>query len=130
MGSSGYIDEAEFKSVYSHDDIDDTRFDYCNVKIGSLLNLALDYDAGTDFTDTEITPILKLLSEEALRRLLQASKGDDVVNPFDYIQTNVSRFASSVIRENGFIIALMKEAISKKHHVKYSNVLTLPSHSD
>lgn len=132
MASSGYIDsETDMESIWDMT-IPTARFALVNVQMGEILNFTIrkDMDSQTDVTDTKIIAILKHLSEEALLELLQASKSNKNTDPWNFIQANVFRIMSKVIRSNKRIIDQLKTQQETKLHLKYSGNLNLRSHSD
>ena len=132
MASSGYITtETDMESIWNMT-IPTARFALINVRMGEILNFYVrkDMDSQTDITDTKILPILKQMSEEALLELVQASKSNKTSDPWNFIQANVFRIMSKVIRTNKIILDRLKIQQEEKLRLKYSGVLSLPSHSD
>ena len=132
MASSGYMTIAETRSIWSATLADSTQFEYINVRFGEILNFTVrsDKNSQTDITDARILPILEQLSEEGLMRLIAAGKGSNVSNPWDFIRANTTSVMSQVLRDNWEIIDKLQELQEAKLHVKFSNKLQLPSHSD
>lgn len=121
--------EADTESIWDCA-LDTTRFGKINVRIGEVLNMWVNEDAATDVTNTAVLPMLEQLSEQALQKLIAASKMTGIQNPWDFIQANVANITAEVITENYFILDKIADILQKHHHIKYSNKLTLPSHSD
>ena len=132
MASSGYMTIGDTRSVWNAALLDETRFDYINVRFGEILNFKCrkDKDAATDITETKVLPILEQISEEALFRLIAASKLAGVTKPWEFIQANVVSVMSKVLRDNSELIDEIKLVLETKVIIKYSNKLNLPSHSD
>ena len=131
MASSGYMTRTDAQSIWKAT-IDNTRFTYINVRFGEILNFKCraDKDSQTDVTETKVLPLLEQISEEGLFRLIAAAKIEGVGNPWLFIQANVVSVMSKVLRDNRETIDEIKEVLLAKLNVKYSNILTLPSHSD
>ena len=132
MASSGYMTIGDTRSVWNAALLDETRFDYINVRFGEILNFKCrkDKDAATDITETKVLPILEQISEEALIRLIAAAKIDATEDPWLFIQANVVSVMSKVLRDNRELIDEIKLVLETKVVIKYSNKLDLPSHSD
>ena len=129
MAASGYMTEADFESIWGAT-IAPARFTLINVRLGEILNYLLTDDAATDITDTKVLPILEHLSEEALVNILQAAKSNKFADIWQFIQTNATRIMSKVLWDNKTIMKKLGQTLGKKYHIKYSNKLSLPSHSD
>jgi len=131
MASSGYMTELDTESIWNAA-LDTDRFDDINVRFGEILNFKCrkDKDAATDITETKVLPILEQISEEALFRLIAASKLAGVTKPWEFIQANVVSVMSKVLRDNSELIDEIKLVLETKVIIKYSNKLNLPSHSD
>ena len=132
MAASGYMTIGDVRSIWNIAMTDTTRFDFINVRMGEILNFSVrkDMDSQTDITDTKILPILEQMSEEGLLELMQASKSNRTTDPWNFIQANVFRVMSKIIRANKRILDQLKEQQETKLHVKYSGILQLRSHSD
>lgn len=129
MAASGYMTEADFESIWGAT-IETARFVLINVRLGEILNYLLTGDAATDITDTKVLPILEQLSEEALMNILQGSKSNKFNDVWQFIQSNATRIMSKILWDNRIIEKRLKISLGKKHPIKYSNKLPLPSHSD
>lgn len=131
MASSGYMTRTDVQSIWATT-IDTTRFGYINVRFGEILNFKCrkDKDSQTDITETKVLPILEQISEEALFRLIAAAKIESSSEPWGFIQANVVSVMSKVLRDNRELIEEVKLVLETKVIIKYSNKLTLPSHSD
>lgn len=129
MAASGYMTEEDTELIWSTS-ISTAQFDKINVRIGELLNFWITGDAATDITNTAVLPIVEHLSEETLIELLGASKVTGIVIPYDWITANVSKIVTDLLSRNWRLLEKVADKLGKHHHIKYSNKLTLPSHSD
>ena len=131
MASTGYMTEADMESIWDFQ-IATAKFALINTRMGEIINFHVrkDRDAQTDITETKVTPILKQLAEEALIELLSSAKTIDHPIPVEYVTSHAVSVMSSVIRKNYWTIRAIKEVLESKTIIKYSNKLTLPSHSD
>lgn len=122
----------DVRSIWNIAMTDTTRFDFINVRMGEILNFSVrkDMDSQTDITDAKILPILEQMSEEGLLELMQASKSNRTTDPWNFIQANVFRIMSKIIRANKRILDQLKTQQETKLHLKYSGLLQLRSHSD
>ena len=122
----------DVRSIWNIAMTDTTRFDFINVRMGEILNFSVrkDMDSQTDITDTKILPILEQMSEEGLLELMQASKSNRTTDPWNFIQANVFRVMSKIIRANKRILDQLKTQQETKLHLKYSGILQIRSHSD
>lgn len=90
MVAVGYMTEADVESIW------DTlwvtaRFNKINIRIAEILNFLVTEDATSQVINTAVTPILEQISEEILLDLKMAAKGTDVIEPWDFIQANISK---------------------------------------
>ena len=129
MAASGYMTEADTESIWSAT-LDTTRFGKINVRIGEVLNFYLTGDATTDITNTTVLPILEQLSEEALFELIKVAKITKVNLPMEWISANVVYITTRILSKNRMILERVMDKLETHHHIRYSNKLTLPSHSD
>jgi len=88
--AAGYMTEATVESIWDTDWAT-ARFDLINVRIGEILNFLVHGDAQTDVADTAVTPILVQISEEVLLDLKLAAKANGIIEPWDFIQANISK---------------------------------------
>ncbi len=114
IAASGYMTETDTESIWDTT-LDSTRFGKINVRIGEILNFWITGDASTDITDTEVTPILEQLSEEALTELIAASKVTGVVIPTAWLAANVASITMNVINRNYSILKRVQEVLYDKH---------------
>ena len=91
MAVAGYMTEADAESIWGIADFDTTRFGKINVRIAKMINFLVGEDAATDITDTRVLPVLEQVSEEIFIELKIAAQGGDAVDPWDFIQANISR---------------------------------------
>ena len=131
MASSGYMTELDTESIWDTV-LDTARFTKINVRLGEILNFHVraDHDSQTDITDTKVLPILEQLSEEALVELISSAKTIDHPIPVEYVMSHAVSVMSSLLKKNYWTIRTIKELLESKIVIKYSNELTLPSHSD
>ena len=123
MASSGYMTIADTRSIWDTALLDETRFDYINVRFGEILNFKCrkDKDAATDITETKVLPILEQISEEGLLRLIAGAKIDATNNPWDFIQANIVSIMSKVLRDNKELIEEIKLVLETKVIMKFSS---------
>lgn len=131
MAASGYMTYADFKSIWSAE-IVETRFNLINIRMGELLNFTVrpDKDSQTDVTNTKVLPMLEQASEEALLDLMNAAKSNKFSDVWQFINSRSNWVMSKLLFQNRRIIDEIKELLEAKLHVKYSNLLRLPKHSD
>lgn len=130
MAVTGYMTELDTESIWSLGDFDTTRFGKINVRIAEILNFLVHGDASTDITDTTVKPILEQISEEIFIELTMAAKGSTKsgINPWDFIMANVSKIGWRYY--DRYLLRKVRIKLGKQHLIKYSNKLSLPSHSD
>lgn len=129
MAATNYMTEADTESIWSMT-IETAQFGKIGVRMAEILNFYINGDATTNVTDTKVTPILEQLSEEGLVRLLAAAKVNAVVNPWDFIWSNVMSVMSQLIRENEIVIERAREILTKSYHLTETSDLELPSSTD
>ena len=129
MAPAGYMTELDFESIWGAT-IATARFTLINVRLGEILNYLLTDDAATDITETKVLPILEQLSEEALINILQGAKSNKFAEVWAFMAANASRIMSKVLEDNRKIVKRVGITLGKKYSIKYSNKLSLPSHSD
>lgn len=131
MASSGYMTEVTTEGIWGAS-LTTAQFDLINVRLGSILNFTVraDKDAQTDVTDTKVLPMLEQASEEGLFDLLQAAKTDKFSDVWQFVSSKSIWVMSRLLFQNRNIIKEIKEVLKAKLHLKYSNKLNLPSHSD
>ena len=131
MASSGYMTYADFKTIWSAE-IVEGRFNLINVRMGEILNFTVrkDKDSQTDVTNTKILPMLEQASEEGLLDLMNAAKSNKFSDVWQFINSRSNWVMSRLLFQNRRIINEIKEVLESKLHLKYSGVLSLPSHSD
>ena len=126
MAASNYItSETDMESIW--DTLWETaRFALVGVRIAEMLNFLINGDATSQITDTACTPILKQISEEILLELAAKAKGSDVINPWDFIQANLSK-----IDWRYYDTYLLKKVREKLGHSKIEMVtVRLPTTTD
>ena len=131
MAASGYMKETDTEGLWGVS-LSTTQFNLINVRLGEILNFTVrkDKDSQTDVTDTKILPLLEQMSEEGMFELLQAAKTDKFTDVWRFVQSKSIWVMSKLIFQNRVIIKEIKDVLESKVHVNYSNLLTLPSHSD
>ena len=106
--------EADFKSIWDHADIDDTRWSNIGTRMAEILNFWINEDATSQITSTAVTPILEQLSEEGFRRIKMASKEDKFVDPYNFIMSQIASVMATVIQENFFILTKIQKILGKR----------------
>ena len=131
MAASGYMEETDTESIWGAS-LNTTQFDLINVRLGEILNFTVrkDKDSQTDVTDTRVLPMLEQASEEGLFELLQAAKTNKFTDVWRFVQAKSIWVMSTLLFQNRRIIKEIKDVLGSKVTLKYSNILTLPSHSD
>ena len=129
MAAAGYMTEVDTESIWAAV-LDTTRFGKVNVRIGEVLNFWVNENAATDVSSTKVLPILEQISEETLIMLLQVSKANVTKNPWDFIMANITNIATDMVFKNERLLNKVGIILQKKHIIKQTPKLTLPSHSD
>ena len=129
MAAAGYMTEVDTESIWAAV-LDTTRFGKVNVRIGEVLNFWVNENAATDVSSTKVLPILEQISEETLIMLLQVSKANVTKNPWDFIMANITNIATDMVFKNERLLNKVGIILEKKHIIKQTPKLTLPSHSD
>jgi len=124
-----YMTEADTESIWDVA-LTTARFAKIGVRIAEQLNFWVNDDSTTQVTNTAVTPVLEQLSEEILLDLITAAKAYSPTQPWDFIQANVIRVSRRILANYGPILLKIQKIEGKKYSIKYSNKLTLPSHSD
>ena len=128
MAFAGYMEETDTETIWNLGDFDTTRFALINVRIGEVLNFLVYGNATQEITDTAVKPIVEQISEEIFLDLMHASKGSKFNNPWDFILANVSKMSWKFY--DNYLLKKVRIRLGKQYSVKYSNKLSLPSHSD
>lgn len=129
MAAAGYMTELDTESIWKAD-LTTARFTKINVRIGEILNLWVNEDAAVDVTNTKVLPLLEQISEQTLFELIAVSKTVGVPNPWDFINTNLTNIATKMILRNEKLLKKVGIILQKRHNIKQTSKLTLPSHSD
>ena len=129
MAAANYMTELDTENIWTIV-LDTTQFGNIGVRIAEQLNFWVNDDATSQVTNTAITPILEQISEEILFDLLAAAKGTDVIDPWTWMQANIVRVSVRILKNYGVIFRKIKKILGSQYNVKFSNKLTLPSHSD
>ena len=90
MVAANYMTELDVESIWAKD-WDTTRFGKIGVRIAEILNFLVYKDATQQITDTGCTPVLEQISEEILLELAAKAKLAKAVNPWNFIQANLSK---------------------------------------
>ena len=114
--------EADFKSIWDHPDVDDTRWSNVGVRIAEILNFHITGDATSQITNTAVTPMLEQLSEEIFLELVAAAKIAAVTNPWDFIQSRVVNITSKKIRENKQILQDIRDKLYGRFEMRTVNL--------
>ena len=94
--------------------LDSTRYDKVAVRIAEQLNFWCNDDSTSQVTNTAVTPVLEQISEEILLELIQASKSYAVEKPWDFIQANVARISTRILRNYDIILEKIKTILGSK----------------
>ena len=129
MAAISYMTRADTQTIWDVT-LDSTRYNLVAIRIAEQLNFWVNADATEQVVNTAVTPILEQLSEEILLDLIQASKSYAVEKPWDFIQANVARISTRILRNYDIILEKIKTILGEKFSIKYSNKLNLESHSD
>lgn len=130
MAASNYItSETDMESIWEFG-IETAKFALIGVRMAEILNHRIYNDATQQVTDTAHLPILKQISEECMHELIAASKETAVERPWDFIQANVMNFMRRRLAAWNERLDAIQIDLERKHNIKYSNKLRLPSHSD
>lgn len=130
MAAVNYITvETDMESIWDFE-INTARFALIGTRMAEILNHRVTGNATEQITDTAHTPILKQISEEAMHELIAAAKETAVERPWDFIQANVMAFMNRKLQQWKERLDLIQIDLEKKHNIKYSNILRLPSHRD
>ena len=105
------MDETEFKSIWAHADVDDTRWTNVGVRMAEIINLWVNDDATAQVTNTAVTPILEQISEEAFRRIKMASKEEKYSDINSFIDSKVASVMTTVLLENDVILRKVKSIL-------------------
>ncbi len=106
--------------------LDTTRFGKIGVRIAEILNFAVYDDATNQCTDAALTPIFEQLSEEILMELINAAKSNKFSDVWQFIQGNVMRISSKVLRANKDIIKKLKLLETQRYHMTETADLDFP----
>lgn len=90
------------------------RFDKINIRIAEQLNFWCNDNATSQVTNTAVTPILEQISEEILLDIIEASKSYAVTDPWNFIQANVVRISTRILRNYDIILDKIKEILGQK----------------
>ena len=90
MAASNYMTELDVESIWDMA-WDTTRFGKIGVRIAEMLNFLVNGDATSQITNTAVLPVLEQISEEILLELAAKAKMANAVNPWNFIQANLSK---------------------------------------
>lgn len=105
--------EADTESIWDTA-LDTTRFGNIGVRIAEQLNFWVNDSATSQVTNTAVTPIMEQLSEEILMDLIAASKLSAVTNPWDFIQANVARISTRILRNYGPLLKKIRNILANE----------------
>jgi len=128
MAFAGYMKETDTERIWNLGDFDVGRFSMINVRIGEVINFLVYGDATHEITDIAVKPIVEQISEEIFVDLVLAAKANKHEEPWDFIQANVSKMDWKFY--DNYLLKKVRIKLGKQYIVKYSNKLSLPSHSD
>ena len=129
MAAANYMTEADTESIWAAT-LDTTRFGKIGVRMAEFINFKLYRDSTNQCTETAVTPMLEEFSEEVLIDLIQAAKANVTLNPWDFIQANITSFLIQHYKLWKEEFTEIKIKLEQQHRIKFSSKLTLPSHSD
>lgn len=129
MAAANYMDEDDYESIWSTT-IETAQFGKIGIRMAEILNFRVNKDSTQQVTRAGSIPILEQISEECSILLIAASKTTAVDRPWDFIQANVMSFMIKQMRIWDTFLDDIAAIEGKKHDIKYSNLLRLPSHSD
>jgi hypothetical protein len=129
MPAANYMTIDDTQSIWSTT-LDATRFGNIGVRMAEILNFKVYHDATNQCTNDAVTPLFEQISEECLMDLIMAAKGTDTVEPWEFIQANVSSFLLRKLQEWRKEIKEIQEIESKRHRIKFPSIKSsFPSHS-
>ena len=129
MAAAGYMTELDTESIWAAV-LDTDRFDDVNIRFAEILNFRIYKDSTRQCANTGCTPILEQISEETLIELIAASKIAVVHDPWDFIAANVGEFMNRKLHQWNEFLDDIQTVEGKRHNIKQTSKLTLPSHSD
>ena len=129
MAASNYMTELDYEAIWSTT-IATAQFALIGVRMAEILNFRVNKDSTQQVTTAGSIPILEQISEECSILLIAASKTTAVDRPWDFIQANVMAFMVKQMRIWDTFLDDIAAIEGKKHDVKFSNLLKLPSHKD
>lgn len=129
MAAANYMTEEDSEGLWDFE-IATARFALIGVRMAEILNHRVNKDSTQQVVDTAHTPILEQISEECMHELIAAGKETGVTDPWLFIQANVMAFMNRKLRQWKDFLDNIQLSLEKKHIVKYSNQLRLPSHGD
>ena len=129
MAASNYMTEADTESIWDTA-LNTDRFGKIGVRIAEFINFKINRDATSQVTSTAVTPLLEEFSEEVLVDVIAAAKINKTVQPYDFIQANISSYLIKhyYVWEETF--DEIREVLSKQYHLAMTDDLELPSSSE
>lgn len=119
--------EAEYNSIFGTT-VDSTKFEYLDNQIAVIINLYVNNDPATNITDTEDIKIAKGIVHMKTHYIEQYVKSQKTDDPIAFMALPDRLFQLTYAEK----LLLNKIGIkdSKRHIIKFTPKLTLPSHSD
>lgn len=113
MAASSYMTRTDTQTIWDVT-LDSTRYNLVSIRIAEQLNFWCNDDSTSQVTNTAVTPVLEQISEEILLELIQASKSYSVEKPWDFIQANVARISTRILRNYDIILEKIQTILGSK----------------